>query len=233
MKRCINLSILSIVILICLSVAFPGAVFASDTENTSTADEERMHHLVKAINLKFLSQEPQPAGIVSFDVASDGTVVLGLSSEQVCVYSAEGVFLYGYSFDISEAYLVRWNNGNVALCFCRGDSMATFDREGNCIAMEDMVVSPFRAVTERQVSGVIYRLERDIPVGDSYARLCTTQPNGEKSVFYDATSAANTSALLLTGFVVIFLCTVTPFAIRKLVKYSEAKNGSAPPDSKT
>lgn len=228
MKKQISLFCRCLTLLFCVLIAFPRAVFAADgTESLPNNDEARMQRLVKTIEFQVLSQEPPIAGIVSFDVAPDGRIALGLSSERVCVYSSEGVFLFGYSFDIEGAsYEVLWNKGNVVLYFHRSDTKVTFDRAGNCIEIEDVAISPsITTVTVRQVNGVTYKLERDIPFGNSYARLCIVQPDGVSTVFYDATSEVNTSTILATCGAVLFLGTVIPLAIRRKLD-SLKKNGT-------
>lgn len=225
MKCLCNFSFLFF-LLACLVLSTPNAYATYGNLELEPCSEEELTQFADAIGLTFLGQEPTPTSIVSFDVSSDGYIVLGFDGEMVCIYSQEREFLYGYAFDAAGNFEVLWNNQNAGIYFYRSDVIATLDSNGKCILLQKVTNSASNELyirnilngTTKTVDGIEYKLERDIPLGESYGRLCAVDPDGNIIILYDATEAHNMSKILSICCVALFTGIVIIFFVRKVKK---------------
>ena len=123
-----------------------------------------------------------------------------------------------------------WHNQNPAIYFHRSDKIITLDNSGKCISL-DRVINPDEMYilhwldgTSKTINGIQYKLERDIPIGNSYGRLCIVGADGNTSIIYDATKAENTSKILSICGVASFTGVVITLFVRKLKKEKPWEN---------
>lgn len=229
MKRLYTYSLL-LLLLACLVLSAPNAYATYGGFELEPCTEEELIHYAKALDISFLVQEPSPRSIVSFDVSSNGHIVLGFADETVRIYSQDGKFLYGYTFNATSAFEVLWHNQNPAIYFYRSDKIITLDNSGKCISLErvinsnEMYIRHWLDGTSKTINGIQYKLERDIPIGNSYGRLCIVGADGNTSIIYDATKAENTSKILTICGVASFTGVVITLFVRKLKKEKPWEN---------
>ena len=104
-------------------------IFAISNEfETESFNQSREEEVLSRINISLLTEEAEKWPIECFDVNENGMVVLGLadpgfhsSRNYLYVYSSDGVFQYGYSFETAGSFYVEWNQDNIEIYFVRSN----------------------------------------------------------------------------------------------------------------
>ena len=113
-----------------------------DTEELS---EEKKERILSYIGLTFLETAPRKRGIRCFDVNEQGMVAVtqehGFQSKEICVYSSQGEFLYGYAFKTYGSICVEWDRENVNIYFIRSDELISLDSKGNVLDMKNVPIT--------------------------------------------------------------------------------------------
>ena len=81
---------------------------------TESFNQSREDEVLSYTKISLLTEEAEKWPIECFDVSENGMIVLGLSdtkfhSSRNClyVYSSDGVFQYGYSFECEQSFTLR------------------------------------------------------------------------------------------------------------------------------
>lgn len=188
--------------------------------------EDKIQSYVRELSLRYLSEEPPPSSLCCFDVCEDGRIAVGFQNKKIAVYSPQGTFLYGFSFDASGSFSLLWNDGNICIYFMRSDILATFDAEGTCVGFAKLIQSYNNQeivrkeidVTKRQVGEIQYSLENDLPISVGAARLVAQYADGTRKVIYDATSAHNTATMLVSLVLIAFFVGIILYLLQKYRK---------------
>lgn len=218
-----------IILFLCLLLTCETCVTTANAAVTSmetvavSADEKVA--ILESINLQVIQETNVKQSIYCFDVSQNGSVVLGLGST-IYVYNVDGEFQYGFSFHRDGAYGIEFQGDLLTIFFLRGNVLATFDSMGNCVDVQKVVSSErdYIAIkellnrTEKEIGGKQYLLERDLEIGDSYARLIMTDEVGKTTVLYDASSQHSIEQAALIVFVIGFFSMVIRGCIQKLTK---------------
>jgi len=191
-----------VVIIVLLLCCVPGyatpvvQIIGIDTFDLSDAKTETF---LDNLDMVGISSPTQHMAVACFDVSDTGLVAIGFengSDRIIDIYNENGKYLYGYQFNSDGDYTVSFQEEDIAIYFMRGDAIAVFDKDANCLDVRS-VVSPhadhnkIMAIynrTQKEVSGKTYYLDRDIGSAvRSYARLVVKDSNGTETVIYDAT----------------------------------------------
>lgn len=213
-----------LVAVIVLAVASAPVFAISDSLEVLAYPKEKIEGFLQNVGLRVIHLEPESHPIKCFDVNVGGMIALGFdNANMICVYSPEGEYLYGYSFDCSGDYSLIWDEENVCIYFVRSDVLITFNSEGNCVNFRKIAETSdnYRyirntfAQSRKQLGSVTYWLEKDIPIANGYARLVAAEANGAPQILYDATAAHNAATILTIVLVVLFSsCVILPLARR-------------------
>ncbi len=186
MKRCAyNRSLWCAFLLWALVVAIVFPAHANGTEDQYSS-------VIKSIKLEILESEPPKQVIDVFDVREDGWFVVGLNSQEICVYDQNGVYQYGFRININGAFAVELLANNIVIYFIRGDKAVYLDKDGNCVSYIE-TTSEYNVQllnrTSKHINGDSYVLERDVGIfrGD-YARLVKISETEDRTILYDASS---------------------------------------------
>ena len=186
---------------------------ASATLETQEYPPESVESFVGNIDVKLISSEPSKGGIYCFDVCEDGRIAIGYDNKDVIsVYSHDGDFLYGYSFDCSGKFYVLWEGEEICIFFIRSDVLMKLDSEGNCIdclkvtdsAQNSKYIRQNLGAHTKQIGDVKYCMEKDIWLSSGYARLVSKDASAEVHTIYDATFEHNAATILITLFSIAF-----------------------------
>lgn len=184
------------------------------------------------VNISLVSEEPIKRAIECFDVNEDGMIALGqkASDEKVlCVYSQDGSFEYGYTFNCSGTFGVEWNNDDINIYFTRSDVIITVNRTGEITDIlkvqntteNNYYLNHFIYSSNRIQNNVKYTLKNDIGIlnifTSSYSQLIVTKTNGEEFVLYDVNSSQFTNVLAIFIVFVIFLLVAIILIIRQFI----------------
>lgn len=131
------------IMLMCM-LAIQNKTYAMNTGfTTREAPLEKAENFRKAVDLKVVNEIDQNSEIICFDINEDGLVAIGLDGnfdrKEVGIYSSEGVFLYGYSFNSSGTYGLEWDKENIVLSFRRGDIAGVFNKAGECLEVRYII----------------------------------------------------------------------------------------------
>ena len=202
--------------------------------STETLSEKDADSFLNNINLSYLEAPPEKSIIECFDVTNDEMIVLGQKNSDkkvICVYSNNGLFQYGYSFNCTGKFGVEWNNNNINIYFSRSDVIATIAPKGEIVKL-----TKFNSTTEnnsylnskiysttRKIGDTKYELKNDIGFlnifASSYSQLTKTLANGESTVLYDVTSTQLEKTILVFIFVIIMLVATLGVVIWLLIKF--------------
>ena len=162
--------------------------------------------------------EPEKRGILCFDVNEQGMIAIsmehGFRKKEICVYSSQGEFLYGYAFRANGIIAVEWDQENLNLCFVRGGTLMSLDRSGNVLDIKDI---PTTIRNDRYENDLLYTYKRT--VGETTYRICNdqglilnflttsfsqivvTDPDGTERIIYDVNEAERNKKIVSLFFV--------------------------------
>lgn len=226
---CLFLLLFFLLLSNCMNISATNTVYS--TETLSPKDEATF---LNNINLSYFESPPHKSTIECFDVNTDEVIVLGQKDsdkKMICVYSANGLFRYGYSFNCTGSFGVEWNNNNINIYFSRSDIIATIDSTGEIVKL-----TKFNSTTEnnsylnskiysttRKIGDAQYELKNDIGFlnifASSYSQLTKTLANGEATVLYDVTSTQLKNTILTFIFVLIILVATLGVFVWLLIKF--------------
>lgn len=184
-----------------------------ETEDLSLDDRQA---LLKDLNFRPSSDSLGKTGITCFDIREDGTIAVGMSSgndAKVYLFDSEGVYMWGYSFTPAQAYGVMFHRNSLIVYLCRYDMIVRFALDGTIADIQkvtnyNQLHNELAAVleqTSKEVNGVQYMLERDIPIGSAYSRLVIVDATGARTLFYDATENHLVAQILMVVLSASFL----------------------------
>ena len=225
-----------LLLLVCCAVCLCFATSASATnlkiEGVTAISRSDVDRARAAQNLKLemLDNDNYKVAISSFDVSKEGKIALAIEHGRIYVYDAEGNFLYGYRFHTQGAYGVVFAGENVAIYLVRGDALAIYDPQGNCIDLQDVIYPDHPDSTwlyqriSKQQDGKTYMLQRNVELLDTYGSLVITDADGNRNAFYDI-SIQHTIGVLLTLAGVVGFFTFGIIVIYKQYKTAESMEG--------
>ena len=221
-----------------------------DTEELS---EDIKARILSYIHLTLLETAPKKRGIRCFDVNEQGMVAVsqeyGLQSKEICVYSSQGEFLYGYAFRADGNIAVEWDHENLNIYFVRGDELMSVDKNGNVLDMKNV---PTTKKNDGYKNGLLYTFQRT--VGDttyqirndqglilnvlsfSFSQIVVTDPDGTERIIYDVNEterSRKTVIIILIGtFVIHVIAGLTVYTVIHVKQFNKLRklwrgNGAA------
>ena len=190
-----------------------------DTEELSEETKER---ILSYINLTLLETAPKKRGIRCFDVNEQGMIAVGqecsVLGKEVCVYSSQGEFLYGYAFKDYGSISIEWDHEILNIYFARGGDLISLDSDGNVLAVkvvpstvDNSIYKDSLRSTRRKVGDTTYRIRNDQGLilnvlSFSFSQIVVTDPNGTERIIYDVNEterSRKTMIIFLIGTFVI------------------------------
>lgn len=173
------------------------------------------------INIKSKNEEYYFHSIECFDVSDKGLIAVGISEDikkYINVYDNDGIFKYGYSFEIYGTFGIEFDNDNIIIYTVRGDKAYLIDKKGNCLEICDILNNSennsywnnvvFARLKESD--GNKYYLSKNKSLlgifSSSYSQLIKRDSNGDKTVLLDASNENNTYIIVISIMVIIVMC---------------------------
>ncbi|MBQ7636207.1 MAG: hypothetical protein IJS80_02750 [Lachnospiraceae bacterium] len=166
--------------------------------STEEMSEEDKAAFLKSVTITRLRTPPQKKGILQFDVNEQGMIAVCQGShDEICVYSALGEFLYGYSIKTTGAIYVEWDHENLNIFFIRGETVVSLDPDGNIIDIKDVPSTVDNSIylnalesTHRTIGDTKYRIRNDQGfilnvLTFSFSQIVVTDPDGTERIIYD------------------------------------------------
>lgn len=210
------------------------SAFAMNT-GFSTVDmlSNKKQEFLSNISLSVITEEPRKNTIKCFDVNRDGLVAVGSeesNNKSVLVYSANGVFLYGYTFNCDGSFGVEWDNNDIIIYFVRSDVAASFDSLGNNLELqeiEDTIDNNSywnHSLNSRQrtVNKTQYNMTNKQGLfsifSSSYSQIIKTDLNNNVTTVYQADTETSIRNIIIFVAVVLFVLIVVSLLILQFIK---------------
>lgn len=190
---------------------------------TDNMEYEEQQTFIKSVDLKLITEKPSSYSVLCFNVNEDGLIALGsesLDEKIVSVYSLDGDFIYGYTFNCSGSYGIEWDENNLIIYFVRSDVAAMFDEKGNCLELKKIPVTfknnsywnDYVFSKERTVGNSEYSLKNDMGpfnlFASSYSQVIKTDSDGSTNVIYDVNNDQLIKTIFIFTGVVLFIAVV-------------------------
>lgn len=219
-------------ILLALLLLTNGGIKASAMNtgfSTEALPKDDINTFLKNVKLSVLANEPQRNAIDCFDVNEDGSIAIGCSSfdnKTVCIYTSDGNFQYGYSFECSGSFGIEMDKNNLIIYFVRSDIAIAVNPIGEVVNIlkiqntseNNSYWNDSVFATKRKVGNTEYTLKNSMGVfnlfASSYSQLITTKVTGEVSIIYDVSSIQLTNILSVYISILILSCLVLFAVIR-------------------
>ncbi|MBE6765390.1 MAG: hypothetical protein E7546_05870 [Ruminococcaceae bacterium] len=236
--------VLTVLLLMLVLSANGMSVFAMNTGfDIKPVSEEEKESFVDAINFSILDKEYKNKSIHCFDVREDGTFAIGSEHNKmgamkdiVSVYSAEGVFQYGYIFDSPGSFYLEWDGENVLIYFVRSNFIISVNPEGEVEEAADVPMTPandsysFKLLkkTECVVGDKTYEIKNDMGaflnfISFTHSQLVVTDSDGNSTILYDVgTYQLIKTLFVITAIVAFFVCFII-FMRRNIKAYEKEK----------
>lgn len=212
---------LSIVFFLLLTSTINVNAISTGFSTAEISPEER-DLFMSNIDISLLTKEPAKKSVKCFDVNQNRKIAIchnGIYGDEVCVYSDEGIFLYGYSFNCSQSYAIEWDNENINIYFVRSDVIISLDSDGVVLdvkKVEDTIDNNTHSNTllhsnRRVVGDTMYIIKNDMKIfnyiSSSYSQIIAVDADGIENIIYDvgSTHAINKMVILLISFLVVLL----------------------------
>lgn len=222
--------------LLLLIVFFTNAieVNAMDTGfSTEEISEEKKTAFVSNINVSLLREEPEKSGILCFDVNEQGMIAVGnkdSQSKKICIYTSQGEFLYGYTFNCTQSFCVEWDEQHVNIYFIRSDVIISLDSDGNILdikAVQDTIdnnsySNSLLYSTKRTVGNTTYLIRNDMGILNwiafSFSQIVAVDAAGTEFVIYDANSVQLAKMIVAVCFICAFAFVAVAVIVRSFIK---------------
>lgn len=222
------------VFLLILMLINEGEVVAMNTGfSTGTLSKNDIETFIENVNISILENEPQRQAIECFDVDEEGTIAIGYSDSQnktVCIYTNNGDFQYGYSFECSGKFGIEIHNRVLNIYFVRSDVAIAINSKGEIESILEIKNTSDNYnywnnhvfSTKRKIGDNEYILKNDMGIfnvfASSYSQLIITNKNGEKSIMYDVNSTQFSNMVIKFIGVLVFICLVIAIVFGQFIK---------------
>ena len=208
--------------------------YAMDTGfSTEELTEEEKETFVTNVCISSLVSTPTKKAILCFDINEQGMIAVGQkgnNGKEICIYDANGVFLYGYAFNCSQSFAVELNDNCVNIYFIRSDVIMSLDSNGNIMDIKkvqdttsnnkhrtDLLYS-----TKRTAGETTYLIKNDMGIfnwiASSYSQIITIDSAGAEQVIYDVNSTQFATIVTKTVCILLLTATAGVVIIRQLTK---------------
>ncbi len=188
-------------------------------ETTELPSEEK-NMFISNINILPIDEEPIKKTITCFDVNSDRLIAIGQNTsgrKTICVYSNEGVFQYGYTFNCSGDFGVEWDEENLNIYFVRSSVIVSVTPRGEVLdafevqntAENNSYVNHFIHSTTRTIGDAEYFIGNNLGIlnlfAPSYSQIIVKNSTGAENVIYDVGSMQLSNMIVTIGIICVFV----------------------------
>ena len=222
-----------------LIVTFPMLFYAVEVNamntgfQTESITNDNQETFTSYANFSLILEEPVKSGITCFDVNEKEILAVGQGSGEaktVCIYSSDGIFMYGYTFQCTGNFAVEWDNDKLNIYFVRSDIIASLTEDGTIVdvkRVQDTIPNnsyrnDLLYTTRQVVGGNTYLIKNDMGIlnviATSYSQVVRIHSNGTTKIIYDinSTQLANTWTVLIVVF--IFACSAIAIIAWRFIK---------------
>ena len=205
--------------------------------STEPLPQDKVNVCLDNINLSFVSEEPLKWPIECFDVNKNRLIAIGQDTpnrKTICIYSNEGVFQYGYTFNCSGSFGIEWDEENLNIYFVRSNIIVSVTPNGEILNVcevqntseNNSYINHFIHATKRTIGETDYVIKNnknnmnifDI-FASSYSQLITVDSSGKQSTVYNADSAqlAEITTIFVAALIFISIFISIAFAVLRML----------------
>ena len=212
--------------------AYAEHLYMEEMYETEELTEEEYERFISMLCIQVLDEDPNKGEIVDFAVNSNGSYVVSLENynqKYIVVYDQNNVFQYGFAMRYNGMLDVFWlNEHEPVIKFSRGYDIASFDKNGNCIFVKNVVESVETSMLDNDLNN-IKRISENSTYELKINKIVKIDSNENETVIYTGEadgplSNIIISLLLLLGGVPTVI-TVIVVSIVKYQKSLEVKDG--------
>lgn len=228
--------IISLVLLALFFIETTEAKAMSTGFSTEELSEKEKTTFLSNVRIIPLAEEPEKRGVDCFDVNEQGLIAIvqsSLSEDEVCVYTSQGDFLYGYALDGYQDHGVEWGEQNINIYFVRTDVIASIDPEGNILDVKEVPDSleenqkysrDVLNSKKRVIGDTTYLIRNDLGILNllalSYSQIVVKDSTGTESIVYDMNSRQLANIILTVSVACIFVSIVITIVTKEVKKIS-------------
>lgn len=215
--------ILFLVCYICISI--PVTAVNTGFQNCDITEE--MNEFISSIEFNYIAKEPQKRGFSCFDVNEKGLIVLGYQNSTVVVYDSDGLYMYGYQFNIYGLFGVEWDNDNINIYFVRAGKMLSVDSKGNALGLlrienslynnsyyHNKMLSKNKVINDREY--VIKDILDPLNIlSTERSQVVVINGDGTEDIIFDVTIQRLILRFFLYTIIILFIIIVIKSVLRK------------------
>ena len=198
---------------------------------------DRKNSFLSSINISVISEEPPRKDITCFDVNSNHLIAVGLNQafpkkQKICIYSNEGVFQYGYTFDSHNPYSIEWDEENLNIYFIRSGLLVSVTPSGEVLDVLEVPVTVENSEYSHKVLGSFkrtvddteYSIKNDMGIlrifcsPATLSKIIVKDSNGNESIIYDVNSMLFKKAIIILSIFSIIVPIAVIGGIRDMKK---------------
>ncbi len=200
---------------------------------TNELPSEEMNMFISNINLLPLDEEPVKKTITCFDVNSNQLIAIGQNTSNrktICVYSNEGAFQYGYTFNCSGNFGVEWDQENLNIYFVRSSVIVSVTPKGEVLGASEIqntiennsYVNHFVHATKRIMGNDEFFIRSNMGLlnifASSYSQIVVKDITGAESIIYDVSSMQLTKTIVTISLSCAFVFVAVAAIIWQFIK---------------
>lgn len=200
---------------------------------TNELSSEEKDMFISNINVLSIDEEPVKKAITCFDVNSNHLIAVGQNSSDrktICVYSGEGDFQYGYTFNCSGDFGVEWDEENLNIFFVRSSVIVSVTPKGEVLdAFEvqntienNSYVNHFIHATKTEIDNYEYYIRNNMGLlnlfAPSYSQIIVKDSTGAESIIYDVSSMQLTKTIVTISLICVFVIVAVAVVIWQFIK---------------
>ena len=212
--------------------AYAEHLYIEEMYETEELTEELYERFISVICLQVLDEDPNKGEIADFAVNANGSYVVSLQNynqKYIVVYNQDNVFQYGFALRDDGTLKVFWLNENEpVICFGRSHYIASFDKNGNCIFVKEVVESVETSMLDNDLNN-IKRISENSTYELKINKIIKTDSTGNETVIYTGEADGPLSRIILSLLLLLVIVpTVITVIVVSIVKYQktlEIKDG--------
>ena len=226
--------LLSLVLLIAFSTNAIEVNAMNTGFSTEELSEETKTTFVSSINVSPLSAEPEKKGVLCFDVNEQGMIAVGQNDskgKEICVYTSQGEFLYGYTFNCTQSFGVEWDEQHINIYFVRSDVIISLDSDGNILdikSVQDTIDNnSYRNLllysSNRTIDNTTYLVRNDMGIfnwfASTFSQIVTIDATGTESIIYDVNSMQLKKMIVTVSLICVFVFVAIAVVVWQFIKF--------------
>lgn len=200
---------------------------------TNQLPSEEKNLFISNINILTIDKEPVNKTITCFDVNSNRLLAIGQNTSDrktICIYSNEGVFQYGYTFNCSGDFGVEWDEENLNIYFVRSSVIVSVTPNGELLDVFEVqntiennsYVNHFIHATKRTIGNAEYYIRNNMGVlnlfASSYSQISVKDITGSERIIYDVGSMQFFNMIVVIAIVCVFISVVIAVIAYQFIK---------------